>query len=148
MGYTHHWDRAAKLTRTEFRLALRDIKRIRIALRPRIRFEYDIAKPAVFNDKLIRFNGIELEEGHETFYIERVYTPMEWENPDEPMPYAFCKTARKPYDTFVCCCLIILNYYFGDEFKVGSAGDLCDWQQAIDRCDSVLGYGKSFKFSR
>ena len=146
MGYTHYWYRKEELSRSKFRLAIADIRKVEQHLNPEIQFEYDEDKPVVFNDKLIRFNGIG-ENGHETFYVERKHKTSFPQKDDAGRFFAFCKTNEKPYDEFVCCCLIILNHYFGEDFVVSSDGDLKeDWQVPIKICQEVLGYGTDFEF--
>jgi len=148
MGYTHYWYRKETLSRDKFRQALKDIKRLDEHLGIKIQYEYDIVKPPVFNDKLIRFNGCD-DAGHETFYVEREHKTSFPQKDDAGRFFAFCKTAEKPYDKFVCCCLVILNHYFGDNFVVSSDGDLKqEWQDPIETCQEVLGYGSDFELSR
>lgn len=67
----------------------------------------------------IRFNGCE-ELSHETFLL-----------PFETFDFEFCKTARKPYDFFVCLCLISMGNHVST-FEYSSDGDISDWQPAID----------------
>lgn len=102
----------------------------------------------VFNKDLIRFNGIG-EDGHETFYLPKIYTrkmPSLLSHTD--LLFQFCKTANKPYDLAVCCCLIIAKHYLGDDIKVSSDGSLDEWKEAIDKCQEHLGYGTDFDFDK
>jgi len=77
-----------------------------------------------------------------------VYQPY----PDQPKPargegwFEFTKTARKPYDSAVCACLIVLQYHLGVWFRVSSDGDDADegWTTARQFCERVLGYGGDF----
>lgn len=102
-----------------------------------IQFENDEpGKPAEVSDSLIRFNG-NSELGHETFYFERVPTIESY--------FAFCKTARKPYDLVVCGVLIVAAKHAASYITVSSDGDLDDWAPAFEWVSSVLGaeYGAS-----
>jgi len=55
--------------------------------------EYDSpGESPQIDDRLVAFNGVE-DDGHETFWVDR----------NEPV-WAFCKTARKPYDEIVVAC--------------------------------------------
>ena len=56
---------------------------------------------------------------HETYSLTREYK----EN------FAFCKTARKPYDLMVQACLILYKYFF-PYVTISSDGDEEDWYEA------------------
>lgn len=45
--------------------------------------------------------------------------------------FAFCKTARKPYDTVVVACLAILKYRLGNAVEVSSDGTAGDWVNGV-----------------
>jgi len=79
--------------------ALPIIKEILERYKDIIQFEEDAEEPPVCTEELIRFNGID-EDGHETFYFSA-----------GKEDFAFCKTARKPYDVVVCECLLVLNHF-------------------------------------
>ena len=57
-----------------------------------------------------------------------------------------CKTAYRPYDLAVNCCLIIAEHHA--KFRVNSDGNKEDWKDAIQLCQHFLGYGEEFDFSR
>lgn len=94
------------------------------------------------DSEAIIFNG-DLENddlNHETFYYE--FSSSTW---------AFCKTARKPYDVAVCGVLLILTAYWGDLFRVSSDGEwvekpewfdheLCGWDGAAKLVMECLGH--------
>jgi hypothetical protein len=97
MGYTHYWDITRTFTEDEWgRLSKASALLIANSNIP-VAFDYDeIGLPPMVTDKLIRFNGMGEDDGHETFYFAN--TPG----------WTFCKTARKPYDALVvspgrCC---------------------------------------------
>jgi len=94
-----------------------------------IQYEYDVPKKPVVNTKEVRFNGIG-EDGHETFMITRV-TPVADYLIDKKMAFGFCKTAYKPYDEYVTACLILAKHFLKDEIRIGSDGDVSDWQAGV-----------------
>lgn len=144
MGYTHYWYREEKLDREKFQKASNDCKLVTDYLRSKgiyIQFEYHEPEPPVFSNEEIRFNGPD-EDGHETFYIAQTFCEDFRQPADDGKLFAFCKTARKPYDTAVTACLIILKHHLGDDFRVSSDGDPEDWQAGLDAVQSVLNYGE------
>jgi len=69
---------------------------------------------------------------HETFVIQRKY-PKDNRSYTTPNEYfAFCKTARKPYDLMVCAVLILYKLHFQDRVSVCSDGDFEDWAPALN----------------
>lgn len=105
-----------------------------------IQFECDAPETPIFSDSLIRFNGVD-DDGHETFYIDQIFggTYKQWR---DNKVFAFCKTARKPYDTIVTACLIILKHYLGDDIKISSDGHPEEWQNGLNACKERLSYGE------
>ena len=103
--------------------------------------EYNRNDPPDFNDDVVWFNGIK-DDGHETFFIPRVFdTDGYCHTDDEGRFFAFCKTARKPYDLPVCCCLLIFKQHFGDDFILSSGGEFDEeWREARDEVEKILGY--------
>ena len=67
-------------------------------------------KPIIKDDKLI-FNGKQPDD-YETFGISL-----------ESDGFDCCKTARQPYDPFVCLALLCFENEFGDDIEVSSDGD-------------------------
>ena len=106
MGYTHYFDDRPKIMDAEiFRKASDECKKVVESL--------DIPLADVkFTDDVISFNGVG-DDGHEDFELSRIKGNY----------FDFCKTARKPYDLAVCCCLLILEKYFDGTFIVRSDGD-------------------------
>jgi len=92
---------------------------------------------------VIQFNGVG-EGRHETFVLSRLNYREEWQNGDSDMLFNFCKTARKPYDLFVCSCLIIAKNHLKNDIKVTSDGEQSDWAEAIILCQNSVGYGSRF----
>ena len=104
MGYTHYWDKKNGLE--GYDKALPIIKRILERYKDIIAYECDMPDtPAICNEEMIRFNGIG-DDGHETFLFT-----------NDAEEFAFCKTARKPYDVVVCECLIVLNHFTNVEIS-------------------------------
>lgn len=69
----------------------------------------------------IRFNGDASKWlDHETFLFDF----------NEEQQNEFCKTARKPYDFFVCVCLISLANHL-PKFDFSSDGNFEDWRPAF-----------------
>jgi hypothetical protein len=153
VGYTHYWRRPTILPVRAFTRATTDCRTVTDWLarerRIAIQYESDDDAPPCFDSTAVWFNGVG-EEGHETFHVPRVYEPHEWEvGPAYGGRFAFCKTARKPYDTAVCACLIVLKHHLGRKFRVSSDGTDEDtgWTVAREACQQVLGYGGDFTLS-
>jgi hypothetical protein len=145
MGYTHYWYRPEKLDETKFKAAIADCKKVTDWLDKNwgvhVQFEYDDDSPAVFEDKLIRFNGSR-ECGCETFAIEQIFGDG-FRQPDETGKlFDFCKTRYYEYDSAVVACLLVFKHHFGDEFRVTSDGDKTEWQEGLNACKEALGYGE------
>lgn len=89
----------------------------------------------IITSEVVAFNGnASLEQDYEAFVIG--FTDLQ-----EPLPFAFCKTAAKPYDILVICSLVRLSHYFQD-VVLWSDGE----EQAIDLgvkvCRDVFGENK------
>lgn len=57
----------------------------------------------------------------------------------EELPdFAFCKTARKPYDLLVCSTLLLYKHFW-PEVQISSDGDFEDWESAIEHVKNVTG---------
>lgn len=143
IGYTHYTYRPEKLDKDKFIQAAVDCAKICKAINAPICHEYDDEdSPAIFSPSVIWFNGIG-DDGHETFVIEQSLTLGEHDHKDEQGRYfSFCKTARKPYDTAVVACLIILHHYFGDEIVIRSDGRPKEWEEGLQAVKDYLGYGE------
>lgn len=113
MGYTHYWEFTSP---QKFNQDLAD--RISETLdRSEISFEYDVEKPPAVEESgtgglFVRFNG-RGECGYETFWTNTSDLNNLWN---------FCKTARKPYDMWVCVVLLLMKDYYKDSLKVRSDG--------------------------
>ena len=107
MGYTHYFNfkKGTEEFPTKF---VEDVKKVLEGKERYIQLEFDEKKPIMVNEKMICFNG-KGKNGHETFLL----TP-------EKVKFGFCKTARKPYDLYVCLVLALAKHHFGDEFELSS----------------------------
>ena len=123
MGYTHYWTfnkKVKDITNGEsaFKTAVELFKRgLEIASDKHNLYYPDLlgngvglGEPIIEDDKLI-FNG-KRPDDYETFAITT-----------ESEGFDFCKTARYPYDVFVCLALLCFEYVFGDKIGVSSDGD-------------------------
>lgn len=143
MGYTHYWTyKPTPQDTLKFKNVLREVQQLKRNLPENSTTagghykEYPITLRngdgkgyPVIDEKEIRFNG-DGNKGldHETFLFE-----FKQEEQND-----FCKTARKPYDMFVCLCLISLANNLSD-FSYSSDGDEDDWQPAIDFYEQHIG---------
>jgi hypothetical protein len=119
MGYTHYWDNPG-FTDEQWKAARLHAAKILPASSIPVQFEYDDDQLPLFNDNLIRFNGVE-GDGHETFYLEK--TPSR--------SFGFCKTAQKPYDEIVVAMLVMLSEV-NLKFTWSSDGDAADHVDGIE----------------
>ena len=62
--------------------------------------------------------------------------------------FEFTKTARKPYDIVVQCCLILAKKHFGKEIAISSDGAKDDWTDAINIIEKNFGYKVKTRWSR
>jgi len=83
----------------------------------------------------------------EPLRIERALKPQD-EQEEDGKYFRFCKTAFRPYDLNVQCCLIIFKYYFGDNIEVSTDSIDEQWHEARDICQHVLGYGMDFELDK
>lgn len=143
MGYTHYWSfkssrGQAKKVEENYCLALRQCQRVikkynadlkaKDAKHPNRLSGYSV------HTKIEAYGGLELngvgELSHEPFTMREHFSENEAN---------FCKTARKPYDTCVVACLIILKHYLGDLIEVSSDGKTSDWIDGLKLAKKVLG---------
>jgi len=129
MGYTTYWNTDG-CSREKDQRVFEDVRHVILDIFERHRdiiyLEYDEPdKPPLLTYNQIRFNGKE-DDGHETFLFELDGS------------FAFCKTARKPYDLPVCEILLVLKAFL-PELMIDSDGFCSDdplefdenWPQAI-----------------
>ena len=131
MGYTHYWtiqDITKPLMTSEI---AQDIGSIILASEVPIGDGEGIqdSQPVLEHD-LVQINGI-----GDDAYEALCYPPdFEWNRgfrPVESLGFAFCKTARKPYDVVVCAALLAIKHHQGDNVEILSDGEFDDeWQPA------------------
>lgn len=125
MGYTHYWRQQRDLTPkewTEFTYHVNEVLNYAAEISVEVVRESDREQDSPLVDRdFIAFNGAG-EDGHETFFMERVRTD----------DFAFCKTARKPYDQVVAASLCILHYIAPDAFEISSDGWRSEWQEGLE----------------
>jgi hypothetical protein len=143
MGYTHYWYRTPNLHREKFTKAVADCKRVCEELDIPLAGWDGEGKPLFAHDK-VSFNGSGEDDSHETFAIMPEEAVNEWQS-NTKHTFACCKTARKPYDLAVQCCLVVFDHYFPDDFFVSSDGEDWAWQEARETCDGIVGYGAGFR---
>lgn len=112
MGYTHYWTQLRDLSKEEWTTICADIGEIL----KYAQHDGGVAlgdgagdpgtSPEITNTK-IWFNGIG-DDSHETMAIDRKRVLEDWQSKDQ-LGWAFCKTARKPYDPVVVACLCYLS---------------------------------------
>ena len=134
MGYTHYFSKISKTSENEekFYEAIQVIKEIEQKLpqrfktagiaytkKAKIRNTDGFGYP-IFSVNYIAFNGDAMTNSD---YESLVLT-------FEKDRFNFCKTARKPYDLFVCLCLITVANYI-DDFEFSSDGNYKDWKFAF-----------------
>lgn len=122
MGYTHYWRGKKRPTKKQWDAIMVEVDKLfqtKEAFKL-IRYEQGRNTPPVLNAEEIRFNG-RGDNAHETFYFTR-----------EPENFAFCKTARKPYDLFVTAVLTVIYHFAPECYDISSDGWPDEWQPALD----------------
>jgi hypothetical protein len=140
MGYTHYWYRVKNLPVYEFDQFTGACKNIIAQSGVNICNWEGIGEPEIDAD-LVAFNGnASSEMDHESFVIERNYIVDKYSMKNEDgLYFAFCKTARKPYDVVVTACLIAARYYFCENIQIKSDGSFTEWKDGIKLASQVLG---------
>jgi hypothetical protein len=127
MGYTHYCRRVKELPSDKFNQFSNDCKAIAAYAKKVHGIDisgWDGNGDPVFDAGEVCFNGSFADgDDYETFRIERVYEPNQFEDVDESgMYFTFCKTARRPYDIVVLGCLLFAKFRFGNLVKITSDG--------------------------
>jgi hypothetical protein len=168
MGYTHYLDRPPELDLPTWRRWVDDVRlilrslpeRTSITLYPLDGPSYTLTVPLQvagplgtgrpqLTDELVSFNGGEhvdvdgrqVRLGCETFHVERVTQPEEWQEPDvRGWIFECCKTRRMPYDLAVTACLVRLAYHFPEGVEVSSDGGPQEWEAGMELCRRLFGF--------
>jgi len=123
MGFSHYWTRPDTAVPAKLWDAfIADVRKIFKEHEDIIAREYDLPDRApIADDTEVRFNGVG-SDGHETFHLTRDFEPCQWRKEGEDQ-FAFCKTARKPYNEVVTSILSCVTHHLGDIFNVSSDGE-------------------------
>ena len=79
--------------------------------------------PEIDEDKgIVRFNGA-LEDSHESFIWPPNLREKQDYLDDKTVVFNFCKTAFKPYDPVVVCCLLCAQKVLDDKIAISTDGD-------------------------
>ena len=114
--YTHYLRFNKPVAKRKFSKASADIKKAFELIKaefPNIAIKdgWGENEPQIDKDA-IWFNGdTSKNEDYERFFVEVGYKGL-----------TFCKTARQPYDVYVCVACLILKEHFGDEVCMSSDG--------------------------
>lgn len=136
MGYTHYWriKEPQALARAMPRIAA-DLKRLLPHLPP-LAGPFGTGKPEI--GEVIAFNGVAPKDDYESFILDPFEPVPEWRK-DEGH-FAFCKTARRPYDLAVTATLLLARHHAGDAITVFSDGFVPEWLPAAHLIRKHLGY--------
>jgi hypothetical protein len=143
MGYTHYF-KHKKTGKRKWAKIVEDCKKLADNLPEDVLIDGCSAYPTPqFDSKEIYFNGTDEgfkwidhknnkypKNGHETFVLSQAGSGG----------FAFCKTARKPYDLLVCACLLVYKHHSPKTMDLGSDGDSEDWKEAEAFVKKILGY--------
>ena len=133
MGYTHYYYQKKSFTPKQWVSLSKDARTIIAAcdtLGIALRREFDDPRLPLVDASQIRFNG-EREQGHETFFLDKDKPANSSWRADEPEYFAFCKTARKPYDLAVCLVLLAAIGRAPKTIRIESDGEWDpDWAAA------------------
>ena len=121
MGYTHYWEIKQPNRISSYSLAVIRQEVMAAYRSGLVQKECNDPTAPVITDSLIRFNGVG-EAGHETFYFDM----NDAYRTEAGKHFAFCKTARKPYDQIVMRVLIALQWDLKDGLQVTSDGGFDD----------------------
>lgn len=148
MGYTHYWDfkriprGKADQVNSSYKFAIEQCQLIIQSYNAELK-KQDDKHPNRLSGYSVhtvvgKYGGIKVngtgELSHEDFCLRERYK----QNLEKDY-WGFCKTARKPYDTVVVACLIILKHHLNDLLVVSSDGDSKDWFQGLKLAKQVTG---------
>ena len=170
MGYTHYYRVARKYDEKRWGNLIKDVKKLLELPPPEyLSISWQSGEPyqlqtlddiinsgsasGYYNidETEISFNGIG-EGAHEQFQLYQRMPPEVFERHEDfnkrttdidfNHPYfEFTKTARKPYDVVVCCCLILAKMHLRKNISITSDGGLEDgWEAAIKIINDNFSY--------
>lgn len=126
MGYTNYWTFEKTISDKETADVKKEIADfVNFAREKGLELVNGLGEPGTLPilDGVISFNGSG-EYGHETFYLAEKFTCGQFE---------FTKTARKPYDSAVVSCLLILKDNLKEYVKISSDGIYLGTDGYIDK---------------
>jgi hypothetical protein len=134
MGYTHYFKQVKEIDDDKWDNICKDAKQI-------VKYCDENGIELVSNDSrvkglvqrskgFINLNGVG-QNSHETFYIQK----------ELMKEFNFCKTAHKPYDLAVTAILLIIEHHVPGNFKIGSDGDVSEWEPAATLNFNLFKYG-------
>jgi hypothetical protein len=142
MGYTHYF-RHGETSKEKWNLIVKDCKALKEALPDSIEIAgWNGTGEPTFNKSKICFNG-HAPKDYETFNMQQIPEHQSWEEPNK-RPFAFCKTAYRPYDLLVCACLLVYKHHSPLTMELGSDGGNAEWVDAEGFVKDILGYDLSF----
>ncbi|MDP2953380.1 MAG: hypothetical protein Q8O76_08715 [Chloroflexota bacterium] len=150
MGYTHYWSHDEELDHVALAHALVDVGKLVRVVQDRgvtLRGPGGTGEPAL-TEFGVAFNGDAKQgEDYESFSF-----PIQGEEAQRARPlhgglWAFCKTARRPYDLAVCAVLLVFKHHLGAEMRISSDGgrEADEWLPAEALVKEVLGYEVTYQ---
>lgn len=128
MGYTVYWhlpadEEGIRKVQEALPAILEDFRRLMPFLPPLAGPEGE-GEP-LLSEAEVAFNGVG-EDAHEPFLF------FDWRALTDPLSpgFAFCKTARKPYDLAVKAFLLAARKRLGHLLRFSCDGDASDWEEA------------------
>lgn len=136
MAYTHYLRFKNVVTKERLSKASEDVKKAFELVKtecPNITIKNGVGKDEpIINERIICFNGdASKDEDFETFSVQVG---------DEG--FNFCKTARLPYDVYVCVACLVLKEHFGDDLRLSSDGIGGEGEEKGIDLDLLLGKNK------
>jgi len=129
MGYTHYWKTKEPITRIQWDELTAVVKNAVRRSNTTVVYEYMLPNYLpLITPYEIQFNGPG-DQGHETFLLQKAFKRNE---------FAFCKTARKPYDVVVTAVLCLAHTIAPDTWEITSDGDAEDWEEGLALAKQVL----------
>jgi len=135
MGYTSYFYRKQELDAEKFASFAEDVRTLLSRADIPLTGVDDCDGPTI-NKDTIWFNGKD-DDAHETMVIHQIYQGL---HAGDEKPFAFCKTAHKPYDKYVVATLILAKLYFEKDFDISSDGDIPEWQEGLQIVNTIFDY--------
>jgi hypothetical protein len=114
MGYTHYHRPNQPINQKDWELIIRDLKVVFKHAKDNhveLRSSPDENEPPELTTEYVMFNGNGVY-GHETFFVLK----------SDKKNFRFTKTNNKPYDTYVCLALLVINQHAPYAMEISSDG--------------------------